>query len=263
MPELLLFSNSTNHASPYLGHALEDIAAFLEGVPEVLFVPFAGSDHDAYTRQVSEALAPLGITVRGLHTDTATPDSAREAVESAKAIFVGGGNTFRLVKALQDLDLLDPIHSAVLAGTRYMGASAGTNIAAPTLRTTNDMPIVEPSSFRTLALVPFQINPHYIDSDPTSTHNGETRQKRLAEFHEENDIDVLGLREGTHLRVSGSLPSGASVSGSSVSGSTFTATVGGQAVSPLAPGPALLFRRGSAPREVSGDVRELFERRAL
>jgi dipeptidase E len=267
MPELLLFSNSTNHASPYLGHALKDIAALLDGVPEVLFVPFAGSDHDAYTRQVSEALAPLGITARGLHTATATPDSARETVESAEAIFVGGGNTFRLVKALQDLALLDPIHNAVLAGTRYMGASAGTNIAAPTLRTTNDMPIVEPSSFRTLALVPFQINPHYIDADPTSTHNGETREQRLAEFHEENDIDVLGLREGTHLRVSGSPVSGSpvsgsSVSGSSVSGSTFTATVGGQAVSPLAPGPALLFRRGSAPREVSGDVRELFERRA-
>jgi dipeptidase E len=128
-----------------------------------------------------------------------------------------------------------------------MGASAGTNIAAPTLRTTNDMPIVEPSSFRTLGLVPFQINPHYIDADPTSTHNGETREKRLEEFHEENDIDVLGLREGTHLRVSGSA-------------ADLTANIGGTAVSPRAPGPALLFRRGESPRELSGDVGELFSR---
>jgi dipeptidase E len=107
------------------------------------------------------------------------------------------------------------------------------------------MPIVEPSSFRTLDLLPFQINPHYLDADPASTHNGETREKRITEFHEENDIDVLGLREGTHLRVS--------------EAPTFSAVVGGRAVSPHAPGPAILFSRGSAPREVAGDVRGLFD----
>jgi dipeptidase E len=248
MPELLLLSNSTNHDSGYLAHAVDEITAFLAGVTELLFVPFAGADLDAYTEQVSGPLAKLGITVRGLHTFTDTPDAAAQAVASAQAIFVGGGNTFRLVKALQDGGLLDAIRTAVLTGTRYMGASAGTNIAAPTLRTTNDMPIVEPSSFRTLDLLPFQINPHYIDADPTSTHNGETREKRIAEFHEENTIDVLGLREGTHLRVSET--------------PAFSAVVAGQAVSPGAPGPAVLFRRGSAPREISGDVSELFDRAA-
>lgn len=250
MPELLLFSNSTNHNSPYLGHALEEIAAFLNGVTELLFVPFAGANHDEYTAQVAAALLPLGIAVRGIHAVPGTPDEVAETVAAAPAIFVGGGNTFRLVKALQDRGLLDPIRHAVLAGTRYMGASAGTNIAAPTLRTTNDMPIVEPASFRTFALVPFQINPHFVDADPASTHNGETREKRLAEFLEDNDVDVLGLREGTHLRVSGSPEQR----------TTFSATVGGTAVSPNAPGPAVLFRRGDAPREVAGDIRELFER---
>lgn len=250
MPELLLFSNSTNHDSPYLGHALEEIAAFLNGVPELLFVPFAGADHDAYTAQVAAALLPLGIAVRGVHRIPGTPEEVAEQVRAAPAIFTGGGNTFRLVKALQDRGLLDPIREAILAGTRYMGASAGTNIAAPTLRTTNDMPIVEPASFRTFGLVPFQINPHFIDADPTSTHNGETREKRIAEFHEDNDVDVLGLREGTHLRVSGDASDRA----------TFAATIGGTAVAPTAPGPAVVFRRGEAPREVSGDVRELFDR---
>jgi dipeptidase E len=249
MPELLLFSNSTNHNAPSLGHALDEIAIFLNGVTELLFVPFAGADHDSYTAQVAAALVPLGIAVRGAHAIPGTPEEVAAQVASAPAIFVGGGNTFRLVKALQDRGMLEVIREAVRGGTRYMGASAGTNIAAPTLRTTNDMPIVEPSSFRTFGLVPFQINPHFIDADPTSTHNGETREKRLAEFHEDNDVDVLGLREGTHLRVSGT-PGDA----------TFLATIGGTAVSPSAPGPALLFRRGTAPREVSGDVSGLFDR---
>jgi dipeptidase E len=130
MPELLLLSNSTNHGSGYLAHAVDEITAFLDGVTELLFVPYAGADHDAYTEQVSGPLAELGIAVRGLHTFT-TPDAAEGAVASAQAIFVGGGNTFRLVKALQDGKLLDPIRAAVLSGTRYMGASAGTNIADP------------------------------------------------------------------------------------------------------------------------------------
>lgn len=122
-----------------------------------------------------------------------------------------------------------------------MGASAGTNITAPTLKTTNDMPIVEPESFEALGLLPFQINPHYVDADPASTHNGETRETRLREFLEDNDSRVLGLREGTHLRVQGEPE-------------TLRLTVGGTAVQPQAPGPAILFSRGAEPQEVSGEV---------
>jgi dipeptidase E len=129
------------------------------------------------------------------------------------------------------------IKDAVGGGARYVGASAGTNITAPTIRTTNDMPIVEPDSFEALNLVPFQINPHYLDADPDSKHAGETRETRLREFGEENDVPVLGLREGTFLRVSGD-----------------QASIGGKAVSPLAPGPAILFRQGAEPEEISGDV---------
>lgn len=233
--QLLLLSNSTNHGSGYLAHAIDDVLAHLDG-RTLTFVPFALADHDAYTAKVREALAPHGVHVRGLHEYADT----LEGVASAEAVFVGGGNTFRLVSALQRTGALDALRARVRDGLPYMGASAGTNIAAPTIRTTNDMPIVEPSSFAALDLVPFQINPHYLDADPTSTHNGETREQRLTEFLEENDVAVLGLREGTWLRVAGD-----------------RAEVGGTAVSPTAPGPALVFERGAAPREVSGDVSAL------
>jgi dipeptidase E len=125
----------------------------------------------------------------------------RQAIEEAEAVFVGGGNTFRLLRSLQQLGLLEPVRRRVLEGSlRYMGASAGTNLACPTLRTTNDMPIVQPASFEAFGLVPFQVNPHYLDAVPGSTHMGETRERRIEEFLEDNDVPVLGLREGAWLR---------------------------------------------------------------
>lgn len=246
MPELLLLSNSANHGRGYLDHAWEEVEAFLGGRDTIAFVPFAGGDHDAYTARVAEAFGARGIRVRGVPAGA----GAARVLDEARAVFVGGGNTFRLVATLQRTGLMEDLRARVLAGTPYMGASAGTNITAPTLRTTNDMPIVEPESFGTLGLVPFQINPHYLDADPRSTHNGETRQTRLTEFLEANDVDVLGLREGTHLRVEGT---GADV---------VRARVGGTAVGRDASGPAVLFRRGTPPFEVSGEVTDLFARRA-
>ena len=124
-----------------------------------------------------------------------------ERIEDGEAIFVGGGNTFRLLQALYERDLVDAIRDRVRSGIPYIGSSAGTNIAAPTIKTTNDMPIIQPPSFDSLGLVHFQINPHYLDADPSSTHKGETREQRLIEFLEENDTPVVGLREGTMLRV--------------------------------------------------------------
>lgn len=232
---LLLLSNSTNHANGYLEHALETVTGFLDGAA-VTFVPYALADHDAYTAKVARALAPGGIRVSGPHT-AADPHAA---VERADAVFVGGGNTFRLLDTLQRLGLVAPLVARVRAGLPYLGASAGTAIAAPSIRTTNDMPITQPASFEALGLVPFQLNAHYVDADPTSTHSGETREERLAEFLEVNDVPVLGLREGTWL----SVEAGA-------------ARVGGTAVGRTAPGPAVVLTRGSAPREVSGEVSDL------
>jgi dipeptidase E len=141
----------------------------------------------------------MGYGLDSLHE---APD-AREAISRAEALFIGGGNTFRLLRALQELSLLEPIRRRVEEGMLYIGSSAGSVVACPTIRTTNDMPIVEPAGFEALGLVPFQINAHYLDADPASTHMGETREERLSQFHEENPEPVVGLREGTMLRVEG------------------------------------------------------------
>jgi dipeptidase E len=194
---LLLLSNSTAPGRSYLEHARDAIADLLDGARHLVFVPYALADHDGYTAQVARALAPLGITVTGAHTGGA------ELVAGADAVFVGGGNTFRLVDALHRRGLVAAVREAVAGGTPYMGSSAGTNVATPSLKTTNDMPIVEPPTFEALGLVPFQINPHYLDPDPSSTHQGETRELRLLQFLEENPGPVLGMREGTWLRRAG------------------------------------------------------------
>ncbi|MFS0694188.1 dipeptidase PepE [Streptomyces nitrosporeus] len=194
---LLLLSNSTQYGRGYLEHALDTVSAFLPAGTRLAFVPYALTDHDTYTARVREALEPVGVTVRGVH-ESADPAAG---LACADAVFIGGGNSFRLLDALYRTGLREAVRDAVRGGLPYMGASAGTNMAAPTLRTTNDMPIVQPPSFGTLGLVPFQINPHYLDPDPDSTHKGETREERLTEFLEENDVPVLGLREGTWLRV--------------------------------------------------------------
>ena len=196
---LLLISNSTNHGQGYLDHALAEIDAFLGPVRRLVFVPFALRDRAAYGAKVGERLAAIGVEVAILTADEAGRRLAREAA----AVFTGGGNTFRLLKTLQDAGLLSILRERARAGMPYLGSSAGTNIAAPTIRTTNDMPIVQPASFEALGLVSFQINPHYLDPDPGSTHMGETREQRLREFHEENETPVVGLREGAWLRVEG------------------------------------------------------------
>ena len=195
--KLLLLSNSTNHGSGYLDHAMEAVLAWLGAVRRIAFVPFALHDQAGYVAKVAERFGREGVEVRGVTADAA----GAALVDAADVVFVGGGNTFRLLERLHSSGLLDAIARRARAGMPYMGASAGTNVAAPTIRTTNDMPIVEPPSFSALCLVPFQINPHYLDPDPASTHMGETREQRLLEFLEENDVPVVGLREGTWLAV--------------------------------------------------------------
>ncbi|MFI0465938.1 MULTISPECIES: dipeptidase PepE [Saccharopolyspora] len=220
--ELLLLSSSMKHGTGFLEHAMPAVTELLAGRGRLLFVPFAKRDHDGYTATVQAAVAPLGITVDGLHR----ADDPVAAVREAEAVFIGGGNTFRLLSTLHRLGLVTALREAVRGGTPYMGASAGTNMACPSLRTSNDMPIVEPPSFEAIGLVPFQINPHYLDPDPGSTHMGETREQRIAEFLEDNDVPVLGLREGAWLRVRGE-----------------HAELGGSTG-------ARLFTRGAEPREL-------------
>ncbi|MFB8024763.1 dipeptidase PepE [Streptomyces sp. NPDC056465] len=220
---LLLLSNSTQYGCGYLEHALDTVTTFLPDGARLAFVPYALADHDGYTARVRGALEPSGISVRGVHEN---PDPLSELAAS-DAVFIGGGNSFRLLDALYRTGLHEAVRDAARNGLPYMGASAGTNMAAPSLRTSNDMPIVQPPSFETLGLVPFQINPHYLDPDPASTHKGETREQRLTEFLEENDVPVLGLREGSWLRVR---EGGASVEGAH---------------------PARLFTRGAPPRELA------------
>jgi dipeptidase E len=194
---LLLLSSSAVFGRARLEHARAALAELLGTVRRVHFAAYAMADHDAYTTGIQEALAPLGIEVVGLHTVT----DARQELDRSDVLFVGGGNTFRLLHHLQRLGLIEPVRRRVMSGElRYIGASAGTNVACPTIRTTNDMPIVEPTSFEAFGLVPFQINPHYQDPLPDSTHMGETREERIIQFLEENEVPVLGMREGAWLR---------------------------------------------------------------
>ena len=200
MRRLLLLSNSTSHGLGYLDHGIDEILDLLDGCPRILFVPFALHDRAGYTERFRRRMAKVGVGVDEL----VAGEPGRDALAGAEAVFVGGGNTFRLLRALERGGLLAPLRERALAGLPYLGASAGINIAGPTIRTTNDMPIVEPRSFDALGLVPFQINPHYLDAETASTHMGETREQRLIEFLEENDRVVVGLREGGWIRVAGS-----------------------------------------------------------
>ena len=196
---LLLISNSTNHGEGYLDHVLDEMDGFLGQIRRLVFVPFALKDREGYGARVAERLADAGIRASTLTAD----EAGQRMLRDAEAVFVGGGNTFRLLKTLQDSGLFPILRERTHGGMPYIGSSAGTNLAAPTIRTTNDMPIVEPASFDAFGLVPFQINPHYIDPDPGSTHMGETREQRLREFHEENTVPVVGIREGAWIRVEG------------------------------------------------------------
>lgn len=197
---LLLCSSSRVHGSGFLEHCSGAIIQHFERSNQVLFVPYALAEHDKYEALVKSAFDKMGLELKSIH-HASDPVAA---VNDAEGIFVGGGNSFRLLKRLYDLSLIPAIVGRVQSGMPYMGSSAGTNMACPTIRTSNDMPIVEPQSFVALNLIPFQINPHYLDADPNSTHQGETRAQRLTEFHEENDVPVAALREGSWLQITGS-----------------------------------------------------------
>jgi len=210
MKRLLLISNSTNPGEPYLGWPRLYIADFMAdtGVKDILFVPYAGvnlaaesveASYDVYEKRVQDVFRELGYGIYSIHREK----DPVEAVKNANAIAVGGGNTFHLVYMLHKLNLVPAIRERVLAGMHYMGWSAGANVACPSLRTTNDMPIIQPASFETMNLVPFQINPHYLDANPEG-HGGETRQQRIEEFLAVNrDMTVIGLREATLIQVEG------------------------------------------------------------
>ena len=200
MKRILLASTSTVYGGTYLSYLQYELIDFFAGIEEILFVPYArpsGITHDEYTQIAQQFFNRVGKSIVGLHTFADT----KKAIRQAKAIFTGGGNTFVLVNQLYGLEVMDVLREAVENGTLYMGTSAGSNIAGQTMQTTNDMPIVYPPSFKTLGLVPFNINPHYLDPDPQSKHKGETRETRIKEFHVFNDTPVIGLREGSWLRV--------------------------------------------------------------
>ncbi|MGC9363293.1 MAG: dipeptidase PepE [Fidelibacterota bacterium] len=197
---LLLISNSTLHGSGYLDHCAENITEFLGNRKTVVFIPFArpgGISHNAYTKIARERLAMMGYSLDGVHEF----DDMKAAIRNADAIFIGGGNTFVLLSGLYQNDLMNAIRQEVGKGKPYIGTSAGSNVATPSIMTTNDMPIMYPPSFEALNLVPFNINPHYLDPDPNSKHMGETRETRIKEFHVFHDVPVVGLREGAMLRI--------------------------------------------------------------
>lgn len=195
---LLLISNSTNPGEAYLDYPKYDIQKFLGKEPvEALFIPYAGVtfSYDEYEEKVNNRFREIGHRVKSIHHFS----EPIKAVMDAKAIIIGGGNTWKLTRTMHENGLIKAIRERVLAGTPYIGWSAGSNVACPTIRTTNDMPIVNPLTFEVCNLVPFQINPHYLDDNPAN-HGGETREMRIEEFIVENpEIYVVGLREGTML----------------------------------------------------------------
>lgn len=193
---LLLISNSTNAGEAYLDHPKQQIREFVGHIPiKALFIPYAGItiSYVDYENRVKERFNEIDHDIQSIH-HFADPV---EAVQKAKLIVVGGGNTFQLLKLLQDHQLIETIRQKVISGTPFIGWSAGANVACPTISTTNDMPIVQPESFNAFNLIPFQINPHYLDANPDG-HAGETREMRIEEYIEVNrNIYVVGLREGT------------------------------------------------------------------
>ncbi|MEL6810915.1 MAG: dipeptidase PepE [Bacteroidota bacterium] len=202
MKNLIIASTSTIHGSGYLEYILESLTELFSEVEEILFIPYArpgGISHDEYTASAAKAFARIDKKLVGIHTCK----DPIEALEEAKGIFTGGGNTFMLVNQLYKNQILEPLRRAIFEGVPYLGTSAGSNICGVTMSTTNDMPIVYPPSFKTLGVVPFNVNPHYLDPIPGDTHMGETRETRIKEFHTQNNIPVVGLREGSWLRVMG------------------------------------------------------------
>ena len=202
MKKLIIASTSTIHGSGYLEYLLPTLAVFFADVKNLLFIPYArpgGISYDEYTKSVQKAFAKIEIEVKGIHEFK----NAKEAIQNAEAIFTGGGNTFELVNKLYKNDVFATLKQVLENGTRYLGTSAGSNICGVTMKNTNDMPIVYPSSFTTLGMIPFNINAHYLEASKDSKHMGETRETRIKEFHVFNETAVLGLREGSWLEVLG------------------------------------------------------------
>lgn len=200
MKHAIIASTSTIHGGKPLEYILDELNELYHNTSEILFIPFArpgGISHDDYTAKINTAFSAIGKTAIGIHTF----ENPKKAIEQAKGIYTGGGNTFVLTNKLHKLDLLTTLKSAINNGTPYLGTSAGSNICGLSIKTTNDMPIVYPPSFQALGLVPFNINPHYLDPDPNSKHMGETRETRIKEFHHFNTNPVVGLREGSWLEV--------------------------------------------------------------
>lgn len=199
---IVLASTSTLFGGNYLEYLENEIRSLFAGCEEIIFIPFArpgGISHDDYTQKVAEFFGKLGIRVKGLHTF----EGMVEALNSAQGYFTGGGNTFLLVKMLHELKLMDVLKMNIETGKPYLGSSAGSNIGGLNMKTTNDMPIVYPPSFDCMGLVPFNINPHYLDPSPDLKHNGETRETRIKEFLTQNETKVVGLREGNWIRRNG------------------------------------------------------------
>ena len=194
--QMLLVSNSTLYQRGYLDHVAEPLVKVFAGARRIAFLPYALFDREAYARKAEQRFHELGLDLFSVHRT----DDHRAAVAAADGIFIGGGNTFRLLDSLYRYRLLDVIRDRVRAGVLYVGSSAGSIVAGPTIMTTKDMPIVQPPSFAALHLVHFQISPHYLDPDPSSTHMGETQQDRILQFLEDNDRPVIGLREGSFIQ---------------------------------------------------------------
>lgn len=202
MKNCIIASTSTIHEGDYLDYLLPELKLHFQDCKTILFIPFArsgGITHDEYTSKVALAFAKINKDVKGIHEF----ENPADAIRKADGIFTGGGNTFLLVSQLYKNNIMDTLADTVKSGTPYLGTSAGSNICGLTMQTTNDMPIVYPPSFQTLGLIPFNLNPHYLDPDDQSTHMGETRETRIKEFHAFNSLPVLGLREGSWLDVKG------------------------------------------------------------
>ena len=200
MKNLIIASTSTVHGNGFLDYLIDELEILFQHTDQILFVPYArpgGVSHELYTDKVRSVFEKIEKSVKGLHEF----NNPIEAIKNSKGIFIGGGNTFVLVNQLYKNKLIQPLKDAVASGTPYLGTSAGSNICGLTMNTTNDMPIVYPPSFKTLGLIPFNINPHYLDPDINSKHMGETRETRIQEFHKFNTQPVVGLREGSYLKV--------------------------------------------------------------
>ncbi len=202
MKNIIVASTSTIHNGTFLSYLLEELEELFSETNEILFIPYArpsGISHNEYTNIAAKAFSKINKQVVGIHTF----EDPIEAIHKAKGVFVGGGNTFVLVSQLYKKNVMQALREAIFNGLAYLGTSAGSNICGTTINTTNDMPIVYPPSFKCLGVIPFNINPHYLDPDPNSKHMGETRETRIKEFHTQNTIPVVGVREGSWLRVKG------------------------------------------------------------